>query len=378
MKEKLECCEQGPFKRTDFSISHRGAPLQFPEHTLESYEAAARMGAGIIECDVTFTRDKELACRHSQCDLHTTTDILETPLADKCSLPFRPAIFDVDDNLITPATAQCCTSDITLAEFKSLQGKMDTANSHAICVAEYMKGTIDWKADLYTIRGTLLTHRESIALFQKLGVKMMPELKSSGVPMPFDGFSQADYAQKLINEYKGAGISAKNIWAQSFNLDDVMYWIRHEPDFGRQVVYLDGRYDDPAFDHRNPATWSPAMEQLAADGVKIIALPIWMLLEMENGEIVSSRYAKAASDVGLGIIAWTFERDGLLANDGGFYFQTLNGRNPNPADPGGAIISNDSDIYSVLHVLAQDVGILGIFSDWPATVTYYANCMNLK
>lgn len=241
-----------------------------------------------------------------------------------------------------------------------------------------MKGTIDWKADLYTIRGTLLTHRESIALFQKLGVKMMPELKSSGALMPFDGFSQADYAQKLIDEYKSAGISAKNVWAQSFNLDDVMYWIRHEPDFGRQVVYLDGRYDDPAFDHRNPATWSPAMEQLAADGVKIIAPPIWMLLEMENGEIVSSRYAKAASDVGLGIITWTFERDGLLANDGGFYFQTLNGRNPNPADPGGAIISNDSDIYSVLHVLAQDVGILGIFSDWPATVTYYANCMNLK
>jgi glycerophosphoryl diester phosphodiesterase len=29
-------------------------------------------------------------------------------------------------------------------------------------------------------------------------------------------------------------------------------------------------------------------------------------------------------------------------------------------------------------VLARKVGILGIFSDWPATVTYYANCMGLK
>jgi hypothetical protein len=28
-------------------------------------------------------------------------------------------------------------------------------------------------------------------------------------------------------------------------------------------------------------------------------------------------------------------------------------------------------------VLAQDVGILGIFSDWPGTVTYYANCVGL-
>ncbi len=383
LKKKLERCEKGPFKRTDFSIGHRGAPLQFPEHTLESYEAAARMGAGIIECDVTFTRDKALVCRHSQCDLHTTTDILETPLADKCSVPFQPAVFDTDGNLITPATAQCCTSDITLAEFKSLKGKMDASNPRAARVAEYMQGTVDGKMDLYTTRGTLLTHRESIALFQKLGVKMTPELKSPSVPMPFDGFSQAGYAQKLIDEYKDAGISAKNVWAQSFNLSDVLYWIQHEPDFGRQAVYLDGRYDDPAFDHRNPATWSPAMEQLVADGVKIIAPPIWMLLEMENGEIVPSRYAKAARDAGLDMITWTFERDGSLTPGGSFYFQTLNGRNPNPVDPGannvnGVNNDGDIDIYAVLHVLAQNVGILGVFSDWPATVTYYANCMNLK
>jgi len=29
-------------------------------------------------------------------------------------------------------------------------------------------------------------------------------------------------------------------------------------------------------------------------------------------------------------------------------------------------------------VLAQDVGVLGIFSDWPAPVTFYAYCMGLK
>ncbi len=35
LKIKLKSCEKGPFKRTDFAISHRGAPLQFPEHTKE-------------------------------------------------------------------------------------------------------------------------------------------------------------------------------------------------------------------------------------------------------------------------------------------------------------------------------------------------------
>ena len=32
----------------------------------------------------------------------------------------------------------------------------------------------------------------------------------------------------------------------------------------------------------------------------------------------------------------------------------------------------------VLDILNKDVGIVGIFSDWPATVTYYASCMNLR
>jgi hypothetical protein len=55
LEQELERCGGGPFKTTDFSIGHRGACLPFSEHTRESYEAAARMGAGIVECDVTLS-----------------------------------------------------------------------------------------------------------------------------------------------------------------------------------------------------------------------------------------------------------------------------------------------------------------------------------
>jgi glycerophosphoryl diester phosphodiesterase len=48
LKQQLSQCT-GPFRKTDFSIGHRGAALEFPEHSRESYLAAARMGAGIIE-----------------------------------------------------------------------------------------------------------------------------------------------------------------------------------------------------------------------------------------------------------------------------------------------------------------------------------------
>src|ERR1700752_1073198 len=71
LKSKLLSCQNGPFHHTDFSIAHRGAPLQFPEHTKEAYEAGARMGAGVVECDGTFTKDGELVSRHDECDLHT-------------------------------------------------------------------------------------------------------------------------------------------------------------------------------------------------------------------------------------------------------------------------------------------------------------------
>ena len=89
LKRKLKSCEDKPVRRTDFSIAHRGAPLQFPEHTQESYEAGARMGAGIVECDVTFTADGALVCRHAQNDLHTTTNILTSQYAIAASCHSR-------------------------------------------------------------------------------------------------------------------------------------------------------------------------------------------------------------------------------------------------------------------------------------------------
>jgi glycerophosphoryl diester phosphodiesterase len=361
LKTKLQSCANSEMKQTLFSIAHRGAPMQFPEHTVESYVAAAQQGAGIQECDVTFTKDKELVCRHAQCDLHTTTNILETPLASKCSIPFQPA------NGGQPAQVRCCASDLTLAEFRTLKGKMDAGNPKATTPEEYMDATANWRTDLYASRGTLMTHAESIELFKAVGAKMTPELKSPDVEMPFDGFSQQDYAQKLVDEYKAAGVPASDVFAQSFNLDDVKYWIENEPDFGAQAVYLDGRYSDEAFNVAQADTWSPSMAELAEAGVKYLAPPMWMLVTSNDGDYAASDYAKAAKDAGLGLITWTLERSGPLASGGGWYYQTAKDAT-----------TKDGDMYELLDTLAMDVGVEGIFSDWPATVTYYASCMGLK
>jgi glycerophosphoryl diester phosphodiesterase len=310
---------------------------------------------------VTFTKDKALVCRHAQNDLHTTTNILATPLAQKCTKRFAPA------SGAAPASAECRASDITLAEYKTLKGKMDAFDKKATTAAAYMDGTAKWRTDLYAISaGTLMTHAESITLFKSLGVKFTPELKAPSVTMPFDGFTQAAYAQKLVDEYKAAGIPAADVFAQSFNLDDVLYWIKNEPEFGKQAVFLDDRNDKGGLDPLRPATFKPSMAELKKQGVNYIAPPMWMLVTLDGGKVVPSPYAREAKAAGLNIITWTLERSGPLATGGGWYYQSIK-----------AATKSDGAAFEVLDVLAQQVGIKGIFSDWPATVTYYANCMGL-
>ena len=360
LKSALQTCDISNMQPNPFSIGHRGAPLQFPEHTKESYLAAARMGAGIIECDVTFTQDRELVCRHSQCDLHTTTNILATPLAEKCSSP-------PDYNAERPFEGvQCCTSDITLAEFKTLKGKMDAGNADAKTLDEYLNSTADWRTDLYAHEGTLLSHAESIQLFDELGVGMTPELKEALVPLPFDGnYTRNQQATQMLQEYRDANIDPSRVWPQSFEELDIAHWLSTAPEFASQVVYLDDRYKEPNFNHMNEATWEPTMTELIDSGVKYLAPPLWMLVTLdESNNIVPSAYAKAAKFAGLKLITWSLERSGPIhIEKGGWYHQSIS-----------EAMNNEAAILSLLDVLARDVGVVGVFSDWPATTSYYAHC----
>lgn len=159
----------------DFSIGHRGACLQYPEHTLESYTAAAIQGAGIVECDVTFTKDMELICRHAQCDLHTTTDVVLRPeMNAKCTTPWAPGV-----------SPRCCASDFTLEEIKTLCAKMDSRglNDGTETAEQYVYGgTADWRTDIHQYECSAVpTHKESIELIKMWDAKFTPELKSPSV-----------------------------------------------------------------------------------------------------------------------------------------------------------------------------------------------------
>jgi glycerophosphoryl diester phosphodiesterase len=92
-------------------VGHRGASGYRPEHTLASYELAARMGADFIEPDLVITKDKVLVARHEP-EIGGTTDVASRP-----EFAARKRTVLLDGVSVTG----WFTHDFTLAELKTLR-----------------------------------------------------------------------------------------------------------------------------------------------------------------------------------------------------------------------------------------------------------------
>ncbi|TDC39479.1 glycerophosphodiester phosphodiesterase [Micromonospora sp. KC213] len=94
-------------------IAHRGASGYRPEHTLEAYRLAIRMGADYIEPDLVSTKDGVLVARHEN-EISGTTDVAVRP-----EFAARRATKTIDGVAVTG----WFTEDFTLAELKTLRAK---------------------------------------------------------------------------------------------------------------------------------------------------------------------------------------------------------------------------------------------------------------
>lgn len=92
-------------------IAHRGASGYRPEHTLESYRLAARLGADHLEPDLVPTRDGVLVARHEN-NLVGTTDVAVRP-----EFAGRRTTKEVDGHPVTG----WFTEDFTYAELSTLR-----------------------------------------------------------------------------------------------------------------------------------------------------------------------------------------------------------------------------------------------------------------
>jgi glycerophosphoryl diester phosphodiesterase len=91
-------------------VAHRGASGHRPEHTLDAYRTAIRMGVDDIELDLVSTRDGVLVARHDL-ELSITTDVAE-----------RPDLAHLHRILVVDGVAQrgWFVQDLTVAELKTL------------------------------------------------------------------------------------------------------------------------------------------------------------------------------------------------------------------------------------------------------------------
>lgn len=92
-------------------IAHRGASGYLPEHTLEAYRMAMRMGADIIETDLVVTKDAVLVARHEP-NIIDTTDVSKHP--EFANRRVRKSV----DGIVQEGFF---VEDFTLAELKTLR-----------------------------------------------------------------------------------------------------------------------------------------------------------------------------------------------------------------------------------------------------------------
>ncbi len=92
-------------------VAHRGASGYRPEHTLEAYRLAIRMGADYVEPDLVSTKDGVLVARHEN-EISGTTDV-----ADRAEFADRYTTRTVDGRSISG----WFTEDFTLDELKTLR-----------------------------------------------------------------------------------------------------------------------------------------------------------------------------------------------------------------------------------------------------------------
>ena len=178
-------------------IGHRGAAGYRPEHTLASYELAARMGADYIEPDLVITKDGVLVARHEP-EIGGTTDVASRP---------EFAARRVTKQLDGIAVTGWWTEDFTLAELKTLRAV------ERLPAVRQESSMYDGRFDVPTLAEVLqLRARLSRELGREIGV--YPETKH---PTYFQGLGLA-LEPRLLATLRRHGLNGAHapVFVQSF------------------------------------------------------------------------------------------------------------------------------------------------------------------
>lgn len=271
---------------TPLVIGHRGASGYRPEHTIEAYKLAIKMGADFIEPDLVITKDKVLIARHEN-EISGTTDV-------KDKFPTRKTTKEIDGKKIEGWFAE----DFTLKEIKTLRAKE----------------RLPQRDQSYNGKFEVPTLEEVIQLAKKEKVGIYPEMKHP----TFFKTQNLDLVPELIKILKKHKLGHKDaaVFVQSFELSPLME-IRKE--LTVKTVFL---LDDPkvfAYDtvvSGTPKTYlsyvesDAAMKDLASKVSGIGPYKRYLIPTDANGNLTAPTPLVAlAHKHGLQVHPYTFRSD---------------------------------------------------------------------
>jgi len=311
-------------------IGHRGASGYRPEHTLASYELAARMGADFIEPDLVSTKDHVLIVRHEN-EISGTTDVANHPeFAD------RKTTKTIDDVVFTG----WFTEDFTLAEIKTLRAieRLPAIRQH---------NTIyDGLFQVPTFAEVLALRKElSRELHRTIGI--YPETKH---PTYFRE-KGLELETPLVRALKRADLTSYSspVFIQSFELTNLKT-LRKEFKVRNKLVFLTSASGSPIDDDNSYAYYtSPQGLAKVAKTVNGIGPDKGQIIPRDAaGNLTTpTTLVQDAHAAGLLVHPYTFRAE----ND---FLPTNLQRGPNPADYGR--ILHEMDIF-------LQTGIDGFFTD---------------
>lgn len=321
-------------------IAHRGASGHLPEHTLEAYRLAIRMGADYVEPDLVSTRDGVLVARHEN-EISGTTDVARRPEFAARRTTRRIDGVEVEGWF---------TEDFTLAELKTLRARERIPHLRP-ANAEH-----DGRYAVPTLREVLeLIREESARLGRAIGV--YPETKHPsyfrGIGLPLE-----EPLLEALAEYGYTG-PEDPVFIQSFETENLR-WLRART--GVRLIQLLADEGAP-FDLQlrgDPRGYAdlatPAgLAEIAtyADG---IGPAKEMILPRDQGGNLAEPTSLAADAHAAGLLVhpWTFRSES--------HFLPAALRAGDPADPAAARLHGDAEAeYRRFRALGVD----GVFTDFP-------------
>lgn len=346
-------------------IGHRGAAGYLPDHTLEGYELAIKLGADYIEPDLVATKDGHLIARHEP-NITSTTDVSS-----------RPEFADRETTKVVDGVAETgwFASDFTLKEIKTLRAIQPLGERPQQFNGRFEIPTLGEVIDL--------AKRWSRKLDRQIGV--YPETKHptyhAGLGLPLE--------ERLVKVLQREGWSKRNapVFIQSFEQSNLKLLNRLTPVRLVQLVDANDVAPDgtityaPPFDRPydwtvsgNPVLQSRTFGYFTTDaGLEEIStyadgIGPWKVYIVSSRAIALNPDGTVADANGDGLVD---ERDRTLlpptdlverAHDHGLLIHTWTFRNEQrrlASDFGGNPVNE--------YLLFYRLGVDGLFSDFPDT-----------